>query len=124
MIYRLVHELATDGIDVAVACRVLRVSRSGFYEWRGRAPSARAVADAQLTATIAEIAQNLGIAESCLRRWLKQDDIDTGRAEGLSTDERAELVRLRRENRVQAMEIEILKRARAQFAREAFSGRG
>ena len=62
--------------------------------------------------SIAEIAHDLGIAESCLRRWLKQDDIDTGRSEGLSTDERAELVRLRRENRVQAMEIEILKRAR------------
>ena len=68
--------------------------------------------------SIAEIAHDLGIAESCLRRWLKQDDIDAGRAEGLSTDERAELVRLRRENRVQAMEIEILKRASAYFARE------
>jgi transposase-like protein len=70
--------------------------------------------------SIAEIAHDLGIAESCLRRWLKQDDIDTGRAEGLSIDERAELVRLRRENRVQAMEIEILKRASAYFARAAF----
>jgi putative transposase len=55
MIYRLVHELAADGIDVAVACRVLRVSRSGFYEWRGRAPSARQVADEQLTVTITEV---------------------------------------------------------------------
>ncbi|WP_425432380.1 IS3 family transposase [Geodermatophilus amargosae] len=71
--------------------------------------------------SIAEIAHDLGIAESCLRRWLKQDDIDAGRTEGLSTDERAELVRLRRENRVQAMEIEILKRASAYFAPEAFS---
>ncbi len=61
---------------------------------------------------IAEIAHDLGIAESCLRRWLKQDDIDSGRAEGVSTDERAELVRLRRELRVAQMEIEILKRAR------------
>src|SRR5688500_17367103 len=67
--------------------------------------------------SIAEIAPGLGIAESCLRRWLTQDDIDAGRTEGLSTDERAELVRLRRENRVQAMEIEILKRASAYFAR-------
>jgi putative transposase len=55
MIYRLVHELAADGIDVAVTCRVLRVSRSGFYEWRGRAPSTRAVADEQLIATITEV---------------------------------------------------------------------
>ena len=73
-------------------------------------------------AEITEIAHDLGIAESCLRRWMKQDDIDAGRAEGLSTEERAELVRLRRENRVQAMEIEILKRASAYFAREAFPG--
>jgi transposase-like protein len=43
---------------------------------------------------------------------------DPGKKEGLSTDERAELVRLRRENRTQAMEIEILKRAGAYFARE------
>jgi transposase-like protein len=46
------------------------------------------------------------------------DDVDAGRKEGLSSDERAELVRLRRENRVQAMEIEILKRASAYFAKE------
>ncbi len=69
---------------------------------------------------IAAIAADLGIAESCLRRWMKQDDTDTGRAEGLSTDERADLVRLRRECRVQAMKIEILMRASAYFAREAF----
>ncbi len=35
-----------------MACRVLRVSRSGYYEWLSRAPSARRVADEQLTATI------------------------------------------------------------------------
>jgi len=67
---------------------------------------------------IREIAADLGIAESCLRRWMKLDDIEVGRAEGLTGDERAELARLRRENRVQAMEIEILKRASAYFARE------
>ncbi|MQA15598.1 MAG: IS3 family transposase, partial [Pseudonocardiaceae bacterium] len=35
------HELAADGIDVAVACRVLDVSRSGYYEWLARPRSAR-----------------------------------------------------------------------------------
>ncbi len=67
---------------------------------------------------VAKIASDLGIAESCLRRWIKADDIETGRAEGLTRDERAELVQLRRQTRVQAMEIEILKRASAFFARE------
>src|SRR3954453_9465986 len=67
---------------------------------------------------IAQIARDLGIAETCLRRWMKQDDVDAGRTEGISSDERAELVRLCRENRVQAMEIEILKRASAYFTRE------
>ena len=46
MSFRLVQELAADGVRVAVACRVLRVSTSGYYEWRGRPPSLRAVADA------------------------------------------------------------------------------
>jgi putative transposase len=39
--FRLVHELADDGIDVAVACRLLGVSRSGYYEWNNRPPSVR-----------------------------------------------------------------------------------
>jgi transposase InsO family protein len=55
MSFRLVQELAADGLHVAVACRVLRVSQSGYYEWRGRAPSLRAIADASLTAQIAEV---------------------------------------------------------------------
>ena len=67
---------------------------------------------------IAQIARDLGIAESGLRRWMAQADIDDGHAEGLSTDERKELVELRRKNRVLEMENEILKRASAYFARE------
>jgi len=68
---------------------------------------------------IAQIAGDLGIAESCLRNWVKQADIDDGARAGLNTDERAELVRLRRELRVAKMEVEILKRASAYFAKEA-----
>ncbi len=67
---------------------------------------------------IAVIASDLGISESCLRRWMDVADVDQGRKEGVSTEERAELVRLRREVRVKEMEIEILKRASAYFARE------
>lgn len=67
---------------------------------------------------VAEIAKDLGVSESGLRRWMTQTDIEEGKSEGLTRDEHAELVRLRRENRVQAMEIEILKRASAYFARE------
>ncbi|MBN9374974.1 MAG: transposase [Cellulomonas sp.] len=45
---------------------------------------------------VARIASDLGISESCLRRWMAQDDVDAGRREGISTDERRELVELRR----------------------------
>lgn len=67
---------------------------------------------------IAMIAKDLGISEGCLRNWLHQADVDEGHKPGLSTDERAELVRLRREKRVLEMEVEILKRAAAYFAKE------
>ncbi|GAA3237898.1 hypothetical protein GCM10017691_37460 [Pseudonocardia petroleophila] len=68
--------------------------------------------------TVPVIAKDLGISESCLRRWMAVDDVDTGRVEGTTSDERAELVELRRRNRVLEMEVEILKRASAYFARE------
>ncbi|NKY24363.1 transposase [Cellulomonas denverensis] len=67
---------------------------------------------------VAKVASDLGISESCLRRWMAQDDVDAGRREGVSSDERRELVELRRRNRVLEMEVEILKRAPAYFARE------
>ena len=59
-----------------------------------------------------------GFSESGLRRWIAQADIDNGRAEGLTSDERAKLVQLRRDKRVLEMETEIFKRASAHFARE------
>ena len=67
---------------------------------------------------LSKIAADLGISDSCLRGWVKQADIDDGRQPGLSSDERAELVALRRKNRVLELEVEILKRASAYFARE------
>lgn len=67
---------------------------------------------------VAQIAKDLGISESCLRRWVDLADVDAGRKEGLSSPERAELVELRRKLRVSEMENEILRRAAAYFARE------
>jgi transposase len=49
---------------------------------------------------------------------MDQADVDDGKREGLSSDDRRELTKLRRENRVLAMENEILKRAAAYFAKE------
>ncbi len=67
---------------------------------------------------VSEIAKDLGISDSCLRGWVQRADIDDGRRKGLSSDDRAELIELRRELRVTKMENEILKRAAAFFARE------
>lgn len=69
--------------------------------------------------SIAQVARDLGISNQTLRNWIKQADVDAGRREGLSTDEREELGRLRRENRTLLQEREILKKAAAFFARES-----
>lgn len=54
-----------------------------------------------------------------IRNWVKQDDLDQGRREdGLTTEDRAELRRLRRENKQLRMDREILAKAAAWFARE------
>ena len=66
----------------------------------------------------AQIAEDLGISDSCLRNWIRQADIDDGRRDGTSSNAQTELVELRRELRVAKMEVEILKRAAAYFAKE------
>jgi transposase-like protein len=68
---------------------------------------------------VAEVASDIGVSETCLRNWVAQADRDEGRrSDGLTTAEREELVRLRRELRVAKLEVEILKRAAAYFAQE------
>ena len=51
----MIDRLVATGIDAVLACRVLRVSRSGFYAWKNRPPSKRARADEELTVTIVRI---------------------------------------------------------------------
>jgi len=74
--------------------------------------------------SIAQVARDLGLTESSLRNWVNQDKIDRGEGpEGaLTTEEIEELRLLRRENRRLRMEVEILKKATAFFARDSSTG--
>ena len=68
--------------------------------------------------SVGEVCRDLDLTETAVRRWMAQVDIDAGRRDGLTTAEREELSRLRRENRVLREERDILKKAAAFFARE------
>jgi transposase len=68
--------------------------------------------------SVPQIAQELGISTTSLRNWFKQSQIDQGERDGLTTQERDELKRLRREVKILQQEREILKKAAAFFARE------
>lgn len=72
--------------------------------------------------SIRTVSNELGISGESLRKWIKQVDLDSGaRSDGLTTEEREELRRLRRENRILQEEREILKKAAAFFAQESGS---
>ena len=67
---------------------------------------------------IAEIARELGIYDSTLGNWVRQDRIDRGEQEGLSTEERVRLRELERENARLRMERDLLKRTVAFWVKE------
>ena len=66
-----------------------------------------------------ELAESLGVSQQTLRNWRRQDQLDHHeRDDGLTSDEREELRRLRRENARLTQERDLLKRAAAFFAKE------
>ena len=69
-----------------------------------------------------ELGRKFECTAQSIRNWVRQADLDSGqRTDGLTTEERAELVRLRRENRTLLEEREILKKAAVWFAQETQS---
>jgi transposase-like protein len=71
--------------------------------------------------SIAQVAEDLDLTETSLRSWVKLAEADSGKGnpEVLSSAEREELLRLRRDNKRLQMERDILKKATAFFARES-----
>ena len=68
-----------------------------------------------------ELAKEFEPTAQCLRNWIKQDELDRGQRQaqrGLTSEEKTELVRLRKENKQLKLEREILAKAAAWFARE------
>ena len=68
--------------------------------------------------SIPQVARDLDLTENSLRNWVKQAEIDDGTREGLTTEEKAEIRRLRKELRQVTMERDFLKKVSAYFAKE------
>jgi transposase len=83
-----------------------------------RVQARRGPAGAHYRQPIAEIARELGIYDSTLGNWVRQDRIDRGEQEGLSSEERARLRQLEAENAKLRMERDLLKRTVAFWVKE------
>jgi len=66
--------------------------------------------------TLAQIAKDFGIAESCLRNWMRAADVEDGKRPGLSPRESEQLRELKRRNRLLEQENEVLRRAAAHLS--------
>jgi len=90
--------------------------RRGRYPKEFRRDAAALVIDQKRT--VADVAKELGVVEQTLGNWVRQERIDRGEREGLSTDEREELGRLKREVKRLTMERDLLKRSVAFWVKE------
>jgi transposase len=68
--------------------------------------------------SIGQVAKDFDLTETAVRAWVQQAEVDAGERDGLTTEERKELTRLRRENHSLRLDVEVLKRATAFFAKE------
>jgi transposase len=68
--------------------------------------------------SIGQVARDFDLGETAVRAWVHQAETDAGERPGLTTEEKEELTRLRRENRSLREDVEILKRATVFFAKE------
>lgn len=68
--------------------------------------------------SIGEVSRDFDLTETAVREWVRQAEVDAGDREGVTSAEREELSRLRRENRRLREDVEVLKRATAFFAKE------
>ncbi len=68
--------------------------------------------------SIGQVARDFDLTETAVRAWVHQAETDAGQRPGLTTEEKEELTRLRRENRSLREDVEILKRATVFFAKE------
>jgi len=99
-----------------MADRKAKRTRRSFTE-EYKASAVRLVLDEGQT--VAAAARDLGLTESSLRNWVEQARADRTQGKtGLTTAEREELARLRKENRILLEEREILKKATAFFAKQ------
>src|SRR3981081_4612153 len=84
---------------------------------RGRDPGCRAS-----DSFVAQVAKDFGVSESCLHRWLAQDDVERGSGPGVPAGESAELRELRRRTKLLEQENEVLRRAAAYLSQANLPG--
>src|ERR1019366_8751291 len=90
--------------------------RRGRYPKEFRKDAAALVIDQRRT--VADVAKELGLVEQTLGNWVRQEKADRGERDGLSSEEREEMARLRREVKRLTMERDLLKRSVAFWVKE------